>query len=501
MTMSIYPFGLPRVPVSTGDPTSFTHATTILELVDKLRVQIDQMSKSLATYSGSLDSLIGNINDSMGSVLAACQKLATDAADKNSATGMKIDTAIAELAVAQQNIDQTMTAATAALEDARQVSASYHDDVARQDADIAAQFATINALVSEIINSAVRKGDLAFNVRDYGAVGDGVTDDTAAINNCLAAANKKGFVFFPAGKFVITQPVSFPNDSMVQGVGTYDAQTGDPTNCILVNVPPSAYTTAAVSVGGNCIIRDLTFKGSNAGTGLYCSGSCTFNNVNVQGFDLGIQCTNLWYGHFNNLRMLYNNAAVNMNYCYNCTFLEPRFTCRNWENKSRRGFTLTDKIELKVIGGAIESYDNAFKFDTTPAAESLYCSGVYFEANAPVADYQSPYGAIAINAEKTVQTSVKLVGCHMYVNNTKSFIRLNQSNKTVLVSIGNKIKGGPNGSYTGYYAESNGSTHFSRVMLGDDVTSVNPGPLMYVTPPPSTEAYSLIVMPFGSKSQ
>lgn len=499
--MSIYPFGLPRIPVSTGDPTSFTHATTILELVDKLRVQIDQLSKSLATYSGSLDSLIGNINDSMGSVLAACQKLATDAADKNSATGMKIDTAIADLAVAQKDIDQTMTAATAAIADARQVLASYQDDVARQDADIASQFATINALVSEIINSAVRKGDLAFNVRDYGAVGDGVTDDTTAINKCIAAANRKGFVFFPAGQYVITQPISFPNDSMIQGVGTYDWQTGNPTNCILVNVPTSAYTTAAVTVGINCNIRDLTFKGSNTGTGLYCSGSCTFSNVNVQGFDLGMQCTNLWYGHFNNLRMLYNNAAVNMNYCYNCTFLEPRFTCRNWENKSRRGFTLTDKMELKIIGGAIESYDTAFKFDTTPAAQSLYCSGVYFEANAPVADYQSPYGAIVINAEKTVQTSVRIMGCHMYINNTKSFIRFNQSEKCVLVSIGNKIKGSANGTYSQYYAESNGAGHFSRVMLGDDTTSFGGATCVYVTPPPSSESYSLIVMPFGTTSQ
>lgn len=490
-------FDIPNIPVSTNNATTYTHATTFLELVDMLRVQISGVSHSMESYSDSLNGLIDNVNQACQSALAACKKLSVDAATMNADTTAKLDVAAGNLAAAKHDLDMALVASNAALASAQHVLDSYQDDVARQDSDIQAGLNDVSAQ----IQGYVKKNTFYFNVRDFGAVGDGVTDDSQAFMTCFAAARGKGVVLVPAGKFVIAQPITIPSDSIVQGTGTYDGQTGNPANCVLVTVPPSAYTTGAVTVGVNSHVRDITFKGNQTGTALYCYGSCTLSNVNVQGFNVGIQCSSLWYGHFNNLRMLYNAEAVKMDYCYNCTFIEPRFTCRNWDNRPRRGFTLSRNIELKVIGGAIESYDNAFKFDTTPYAQSLYCSGVYFEANAPVADYHSQYGAIAVNAENTGQTSVKLMGCHIYLTNTKSFIRFNTANKGVLVSIGNKIKGGPGGPYTAYYAESNGSTNVARVMMGDDVTSASPGPIVYVTPPPANESYSHIVMPFGSKSQ
>ena len=43
-----------------------------------------------------------------------------------------------------------------------------------------------------------------FNVRDYGAIGDGIALDTRAIQNAIDAASKSGggTVFVPAGKFL-----------------------------------------------------------------------------------------------------------------------------------------------------------------------------------------------------------------------------------------------------------------------------------------------------------
>ena len=41
------------------------------------------------------------------------------------------------------------------------------------------------------------------NVKDFGAVGDGVTDDTEAIQAALSAASKA--VFFPAGTYITTK--------------------------------------------------------------------------------------------------------------------------------------------------------------------------------------------------------------------------------------------------------------------------------------------------------
>lgn len=54
---------------------------------------------------------------------------------------------------------------------------------------------------SPTVNNLIR----VYNVKDYGAVGDGVTDDTAAINAAIAAVPiYGGEVYFPAGVYIIT---------------------------------------------------------------------------------------------------------------------------------------------------------------------------------------------------------------------------------------------------------------------------------------------------------
>lgn len=51
------------------------------------------------------------------------------------------------------------------------------------------------------------------NVRDYGATGDGQTDDTDAVSRCLREAFKKsGVAYFPAGTYRITQTLILPAD-------------------------------------------------------------------------------------------------------------------------------------------------------------------------------------------------------------------------------------------------------------------------------------------------
>lgn len=49
-----------------------------------------------------------------------------------------------------------------------------------------------------------------YNVKTYGAVGDGVADDTAAINAAIAAvnANGKGLLYFPADTYLITSALT-----------------------------------------------------------------------------------------------------------------------------------------------------------------------------------------------------------------------------------------------------------------------------------------------------
>jgi hypothetical protein len=50
-----------------------------------------------------------------------------------------------------------------------------------------------------------------YNVKSYGAVGDGVTDDTAACQAAVAAACASTYgrvVYWPAGSYKLTMPVA-----------------------------------------------------------------------------------------------------------------------------------------------------------------------------------------------------------------------------------------------------------------------------------------------------
>ena len=75
--------------------------------------------------------------------------------------------------------------------------------------------------LSSLIESiAVTKDDLFFNVKDYGAIGDGVVDDTLSIRKTIEKANLSGgTVFFPAGNYWLSRDnaLSF----LVSGAGNF----------------------------------------------------------------------------------------------------------------------------------------------------------------------------------------------------------------------------------------------------------------------------------------
>lgn len=58
-----------------------------------------------------------------------------------------------------------------------------------------------------------------YNVKSYGAVGDGNADDTAAIQSALGAASGGGVVFFPMGAYKITSVLNLPAGVTILGAG------------------------------------------------------------------------------------------------------------------------------------------------------------------------------------------------------------------------------------------------------------------------------------------
>lgn len=85
-----------------------------------------------------------------------------------------------------------------------------------------ASIASTPAASLEVSNNFLAAGSAVFNVIDFGAVGDGVSDDTIHIQNTINAAQSAGggIVLFPAGVYLVNGAISIQNIAVtLQGVG------------------------------------------------------------------------------------------------------------------------------------------------------------------------------------------------------------------------------------------------------------------------------------------
>jgi len=66
------------------------------------------------------------------------------------------------------------------------------------------------------------------SVKDFGATGDGVTDDTVAIQAALDSSAK--LILLPSGDYKITSTLTMPSDKILRGDGIYNTQISNDSN-------------------------------------------------------------------------------------------------------------------------------------------------------------------------------------------------------------------------------------------------------------------------------
>jgi len=127
-----------------------------------------------------------------------------------------------------------------------------------------------------------------FNARQYGAKGDGSTDDTTSIQNAINAASSGGIVFFPAGTYKVSSPININH----QGIRLFGTGLGS-----LISISASFSGANVFNITSNfCAIEKLSIQGTS---GTYSSNpsadaiqitgvSSTFIN------DLYLQAVNGW---------------------------------------------------------------------------------------------------------------------------------------------------------------------------------------------------------------
>jgi hypothetical protein len=129
-----------------------------------------------------------------------------------------------------------------------------------------------------------------FNVKTYGAIGNGVADDTLAINSAIAAFNSasNGILYFPSGNYKVTLPLT-----VITAGGTV---LGDGRSATTITYTPLTGALFETHVNGSLDYRSLSLSGSTSATSgcsaLLCPnftgatghGNTSFIECNVTGF-------------------------------------------------------------------------------------------------------------------------------------------------------------------------------------------------------------------------
>lgn len=246
-------------------------ATQDTEIATQLSTQNSAVAAQLATFVTTVNGLITEANTALTAANAAVTNANGLIASQNATVAAEIAaqnaTIAADIATQNTHVDGEITdlttyvnAQVAAIEDS---SVIVSDPVMH---DIIEDSTSASRELLDSLYAVSTGGSPLVSVKDHGAVGDGTTDDAAAINAAIAAAGTQGIVFFPAGSYRIATIISLPDYAHLLGV--------NPKTAIIKKDAGlnSAFNEASI---GAVIIENLQFQG---GVTNLTTGYITLNN-------------------------------------------------------------------------------------------------------------------------------------------------------------------------------------------------------------------------------
>ena len=209
-------------------------------------------------------------------------------------------------------------------------------------------------------------GDV-INVRNYGTVGDGVEDDTAAIQDAIDACPDGGALWIPAGRYKITSTLTVNNHIRIYGdfVGTsYTNPFGDGIwagGSVQGTVLESHLTSGSVIH----VLNDPRFLATSIENISFLSVMDETANSTALRIDFSIRghYKNIWICNFKN--GIYNNGSENIFFCN--IFIVGCDTGCVWDNTANAniltnfnisgchtGMTITGSTDNMISGSSIQ---------------------------------------------------------------------------------------------------------------------------------------------------
>ncbi|MDH7482358.1 MAG: glycosyl hydrolase family 28-related protein [Armatimonadota bacterium] len=117
------------------------------------------------------------------------------------------------------------------------------------------------SIIASTVHAQQSSPSNTLNVRDFGAKGDGVTDDTPAFEAALKAAGENGAtVFVPIGNYLIKSHIRIPNNTTLEGVWKIPTAFSQHKGSTLLAVEGenSEDGPAFITLGANSTIKGIT---------------------------------------------------------------------------------------------------------------------------------------------------------------------------------------------------------------------------------------------------
>jgi hypothetical protein len=314
------------------------------------------------------------------------------------------------------------------------------------------------------------------NVRNFGAVGNGVVDDTAAINSAIAAFNTatRGVLYFPAGTYLTSSSLTAITASgTICGDGSSDLQTAGAGLVSQINCNSLSAVVFTLQAQQQVVIRDLAIVDTAVGTPLVGSsaiiaGSAAVSNpkvdminVTVMGFYTCVdrQSGQLWlmdncfiFGpvlYALRIRNL-NNADVGDWCISNCFFYPLAPAGHNATSAIRIESSGGGKIVNSKINGTASFFATGIDIQGTGATLDMQISNCSFEAfssvgisvngswaNVTISNCElGAFGPTAVNAISMVNTAAfTIVGITVAGNYSGPIINLSNAANYFIAGI------------------------------------------------------------------
>ena len=221
-----------------------------------------------------------------------------------------------------------------------------------------------------------------FSIADYGAKGDGVTDDTTAIQACLTAAGANAVIIFPRGTYILSAPVSYYSGQVLWGLGAI-LMAGDTFPGDNYMIRPQSGTTGGYAANYNNIFYGLGFNANGKQVTSLILGHSTDNKV-----------INCWFTGNSGWHQLEVNSSIYV-LVEGCYFTEHTGT----------GEMLQFDSAQEIGAPGITPYDNTV---------SRYCtvSNCFFDGSYPsIGDVTTDLAGIGSHSNVANCRDITITGC------------------------------------------------------------------------------------------